>query len=311
MIESVDLRRLHVLRLVDQCGTVTGAASVLHLTPSAVSHQLRQLARETGVQLVEPDGRRVRLTAAGHALVTHADALHAGWEQARAELAAYADGSVGLLRLCGFPSAIIGLLVPATNELRSTHPGLTVSISEIETAQGPDAVLSGEADIAVVVLTAAIPSLDDARFEVQPLCEDPLDLLVPPDHRLAGRTAAKLADVAHDPWVLAAPDSCDLYGLAIAACTNAGFNPEVAHQIREYPAVAAVVSCGLGVSLVPRFAALPRYPPVVRVPLSDRPTPSRRLVAVIRRGSAAQPGIAAGLEALRTVGQQLPAISAS
>ncbi|MFB9837268.1 LysR family transcriptional regulator, partial [Actinoallomurus acaciae] len=83
MIESVDLRRLQVLRLVHRHGTVTAAADVLHLTPSAVSHQLRQLARETGVALLEPDGRRVRLTPAGRALVAHADALHAGWERAR------------------------------------------------------------------------------------------------------------------------------------------------------------------------------------------------------------------------------------
>ena len=69
MNSAVDLRRLHVLRMIDAHGTVTAAAAALHLTPSAVSHQMRQLAREVDVELVEPHGRGVRLTAAGRSLV--------------------------------------------------------------------------------------------------------------------------------------------------------------------------------------------------------------------------------------------------
>lgn len=301
MVGSVDLRRLHVLRLVDQTGTVTGAAAALHLTPSAVSHQIRQLAREVGVDLLEPDGRRVRLTSAGKTLVAHADALHARWEQAQAELAAHADGQVGLLRLCGFATAVSGLLVPAATRLAATAPGVTVSISEVETSQGFDAVLSGDADIAVVVLNGAVPSHDDARFELRSLCDDPLDLLVPGDHPLADRESAALTDLAHDPWVLAEPGSCDLYDLAMAAWRDAGLMPNVAHRVREYAAVASLVSCGFGVSLVPRFAQLPAHLDVVRVPLAGDQPPARHLVACLRRGSGEQPIIARGLAALHAV----------
>src|SRR4051812_17259538 len=58
----IDLRRLHMLRVVHQQGTVTAAAEVLHLTPSAVSHHMRELSRELKVPLLEPQGRRVKLT---------------------------------------------------------------------------------------------------------------------------------------------------------------------------------------------------------------------------------------------------------
>ncbi|NUP30244.1 MAG: LysR family transcriptional regulator, partial [Streptomycetaceae bacterium] len=61
---DLDLRKLRVLRELDERGTVAAVAEALHLTPSAVSQQLTALARETGVRLLEPAGRRVRLTGA-------------------------------------------------------------------------------------------------------------------------------------------------------------------------------------------------------------------------------------------------------
>lgn len=303
MIESVDLRRLQVLRLVHRHGTVTAAADVLHLTPSAVSHQLRQLARETGVALLEPDGRRVRLTPAGRALVAHADSLHAGWERARAELAAYADGSSAALRMCGFPSAIAGLLAPAAVRLRAADPGLAVRVAEEETAAGLDRLLAGETDIAVVVLDGATLPLDDAKFDRRPVLAEPFDLIVPAGHPLAGRDETALGDAADESWVLAAAGSCDLYELAVTACSAAGFTPRVAHHARDYAAVSALVACGLGVALIPRTAAVPARHAVARLPLRDAPT--RHILACVRLGSDRRSAIARGLAALEQAGREL------
>src|SRR4051794_19024325 len=107
----IDLRRLRVLRVLAEQGTVTAAARVLHLTPSAVSQQLRLLARELDVELLRHEGRRVRLTPAAHVLLEHADILFAQWERARAELSS-AD-EAGSLGLCGVSSVIAALLSPA------------------------------------------------------------------------------------------------------------------------------------------------------------------------------------------------------
>lgn len=307
MIESVDLRRLHVLRLVHRYGTVTAAADLLHLTPSAVSHQIRQLSRETGTPLLEPDGRRVRLTAAGRTLVGHADALHARWEEAQADLAAAGtDGSAGLVRLCGFPTAVAGLLAPAAQRLQATCPRLAVRISESETAGGFDLVLAGAADIAIVVPVPDGPPLDDAKFDQQPLLEEPVDLLAPPDHPLVSRDAVTLADAAREPWVLAAPGSCDFYQIAVTACTAAGFTPNVAHQAKDWASVCALVARGLGIALVPRLAQLPAGPGVVRLRLAGTPAPVRRILTCVRRGSGRRPVIRRGLETIQEVSRQLP-----
>jgi DNA-binding transcriptional LysR family regulator len=300
---EVDLRRLQVLRLVHRHGTVTAAAEVLRLTPSAVSHQLRQLAREIGVPLLEPDGRRVRLTAAGRSLVAHADALHAGWERARAELAAHADGSVSTLRMCGFPTAVSGLLAPAAARLRTAAPGLAVHLAEEETAAGLDLLLSGGTDIAVVVLDAATLPLDDAKFGRRTVLREPYDLVTPTGHPLAGRTGITLADARDEPWVLAAPGTCELYERVVGACSVAGFTPRVVHHARDHIAVSALVACGLGVALIPRTAAVPAQHAVTRTPLDDAPT--RDVIACVRLGAESRPAIATGLGAIEAIAGEL------
>ena len=66
-------RRLRVLAAIARHGTVTAAAEVCRLTPSAVSHQMQALARELDVALLEPVGRGVRLTPAAHTLLEHGE----------------------------------------------------------------------------------------------------------------------------------------------------------------------------------------------------------------------------------------------
>jgi DNA-binding transcriptional LysR family regulator len=297
----MDLRRVQVLRVVDQLGTVTAAARSLHLTPSAVSQQLRQLAHELDLPLLEPDGRRVRLTPAAHALLRHADDLAARWEHARGELQAGAAWTGGVLHLGGFPSSIDMLVAPAAEYLRTREPRLRVRLAEVETADAYERLLVGAVDIAIVVPNLGGPTADDPRFELEPLLDEPQDLLVPLGHPLAGCADARLEDAAHDPWVLAAPGSCDQYELAHLACAAAGFTPDVVHTVKEWAAVASVVARGFGVCLMPRLVRVPADLPIVRVPLRDVPVPRRRLLTCTRRGSRGQHTIALGIEALETV----------
>lgn len=309
MNDAVDLRRLHVLRLINAHGSVTAAATALHLTPSAVSHQMRQLAREVGIDLLEPHGRGVRLTAAGRSLVQHADALQAGWERAKADLAAHGEGPTGPVRLAGFSTAVAGLLAPAAAALRESRPQLQVQVHEVEgSMDGFELLLSGDADVAITVPLSEAPPLDDTRFDQQPLLTEPLDLLTSCDHPLATAVGATLADAAGEPWIVSGPGPCDLRPMTLAACSAAGFSPRIAHHGKTNGGLAALVGRGFGVTLMPRLASLPEDPPVARVPLAGDPPPSRRLLAAVRRGSEEQPHVALALDAIRTVAQSLPSV---
>ncbi|HEY1967798.1 MAG TPA: LysR family transcriptional regulator, partial [Pseudonocardia sp.] len=290
-------RRLQVLRIVDQLGTITAAAASLHLTPSAVSQQLRQLSHEMGIALLEPDGRRIRLTPAAHALLRHADDLAARWEQARGELNAYAGEAGGMLRLSGFGSLFRTLLIPASQRLRAVDPLLEVRILEVETADSFQRLLTGDVDIAVTLPMLDGPTADDPRFEQQPLQDVPHDLLVPRDHPLAGETDVPLERLAHECWILPEQGSCDQYDLVSVVCSTAGFTPRVAHNARDWAATFALVEAGYGVCIKPRTVPVEQGLAVVQVPLRA-PVPRRRLLTTTRRGSRGQRPIALGLDAL-------------
>jgi DNA-binding transcriptional LysR family regulator len=146
----IDLRRLHVLRAVAHYGTVTAAARALHVTPSAASQQIRQLARDLGVDLLEPQGRGVRLTPAAESLLAHADAIQARWEEAELDLRAGHGAPGGPLRVTGFPVAVSVLLAPMAARLRARHPRLSVRIREAGVPDSFDLLFEGEADLAVV-----------------------------------------------------------------------------------------------------------------------------------------------------------------
>ncbi|MFD7506182.1 LysR family transcriptional regulator [Streptomyces sp. NPDC059850] len=294
----IDLRRLHMLRMVHQQGTVTAAAEALHLTPSAVSHHMRELARELRVPLLEPQGRGVRLTPAALLLIGHADALLARWEEAQAELESYRAGMTGPLRIAGFTTAISGLVAPAAGRLRRSHPDLLVRVHECDTVESMDLLVAGEVDIAVVEPIEGGPQPDDARVEQSPLLEEPYLLLVPADHPLARAGSVRLEDAAAEDWIVAHPGTCDHAQRVRVLCAAAGFSPRIVHAATQWPAVWSLVGNGLGVSLIPRLAEGPAGQAVVRVPVASENMPTRRILTCLRRGSRQSPLIDLGMRTL-------------
>jgi molybdate transport repressor ModE-like protein len=291
----IDLRRLKVLRAVAHYGTITAAARAMHFTTSAASQQIRQLGRELGVVLLEPNGRNVRLTEAARTLLAHADAIEARWEQAEIDLRSAKDEPAGLLRLCSMPTAVSRLLAPVVAPLTARYPRLTVQIREVEQQQAFDLLFSGEADLAVIEVTPANPPLTDPRFDQRPLTDDVFDLVVPADDPRAAAEEVDLSDFARDDWIISSV-ACTCREHTLAACGAAGFTPNIAHDALEWNAIAHLVAHHLGVALVPRLAYLPPHLPVTRLRLTN--APSRKIMTCTRGGGFANPSIAAAHDAL-------------
>ncbi|GAA4242228.1 LysR family transcriptional regulator [Actinomadura meridiana] len=309
----IDLRRLHMLRLVHQYGTVTSAAEALHLTPSAVSHQLRELARELRVPLLEPQGRKVRLTPAAYLLIEHADGLLAKWEETLADLESHRAGVTGPLRMCGFTTAVGGLVAPAAGALLREDPSLTIEVRECDTDVAVGLLAAGEVDIAVIEPTPDAPPPGDPRFDREPLLEEALDLIVPAGHPLAVRAGllwgddpprppegpgVRLEDAAEEAWISVMPEVCAHHQQVMTYCAAAGFTPRIAHKATTWSVIWALVANGLGVSLVPRLAGGPSDQPVVRIPLTGDGVPKRRVLTCVRRGSREHPLIVRAMRAL-------------
>lgn len=295
----IDLRRLRVLRAVSHYGTITAAAKALHFTTSAASQQIRQLGRELDITLLEPHGRKIRLTPAAQRLLEHADAIEARWEQAEIDLRTARDEPAGLLRVCGIPTAVAMLLAPAVAPLRAKYPRLSVHIAEAERQAGYDMLFDGSVDLAVLESTPDNPPAGDPRFDQRPLVDDVFDLVLPTDHPLAAEEKVWLAEAAGEDWILPAVE-CTCRQHTLSACGAAGFTPNVAHNALEWNTIANLIANGLGVGLAPRLAYLPPHLPITRIPLAGG-APSRKLLTCTRAGGREHPAVAAALTELTAV----------
>ncbi|MFD6184807.1 LysR family transcriptional regulator [Streptomyces goshikiensis] len=289
-----DIKKLRILRTLAEQGTVTATAEALHLTPSAVSQQLTNLARQLGVPLLEAQGRRVRLTDAAHLVLRHAEAVFAQLERADSELAGYLAGEAGEVRVGAFSTAVPALVVPAAAALRLTHPGVEIRVRETEAAESYELLSAGAVDLALS-LAAHAPPARDPRFTRIPLLADPLDVALPPEHPLARSPRLRLADLSGEPWIYGG--SGPWSEITRSACEAAGFVPEQAHSAAGWSAILALVEAGMGVALIPRMAAGRATGVTVRDLGRDRPV--RHVIAATRRGADTAPAVARVLDALR------------
>src|SRR3954452_17077599 len=117
----MEARRLKLLLELSRLGSMRAVADELGYTTSSVSQQLAVLAQEAGAALIEPDGRRVRLTPTGQRLADHAVTILAAVEAARLDLDPTADPK-GTVRVAGFATAMRRSLLPLVDQLRSRHP---------------------------------------------------------------------------------------------------------------------------------------------------------------------------------------------
>ena len=273
----IDVRKLEILRELDRCGTIAATAAAVHLTPSAVSQQLASLSREAGTPMLEPDGRRVRLTEAAQLLLSHAHQIFTHLEHAESDLAAFRRGDAGTVRLGTFSSAVKAIAVPVISDL-ATRSRLRVEIREVEPEDSIDALLSRTVDVSLTLASSELlPGEDDRRLHTEHLLDDVEDVALPFDHPLADRAEIELADLADADWILARP-GVPCWRLALEACERAGFVPRGRHYADEFVGVVGLVAAGHGVSLLPRLAQ-PEFvnePIVLRPVVGDQPGPPDR-----------------------------------
>ncbi len=287
--------RLQLLREVGRRGTIRAAADALSITPSAVSQQLRILEAEAGVTLLEPAGRRIRLTDAGQMLVRHADSITAAIDAAEAELAASRDEITGTLRIAAFPTAARAILPGAIAQLGLDHPRLNVTLRDLEAAESLSALRLDEVDLAIVDIYDDATKIAEPTIELVELGADPLYLAMPGAPSAAAGAVA-LRDLADHPWIMDTETS-NIRGAVERACARAGFEPKVRSACRDYSVIIALVEAGLGVAILPGLALRDRRVRARIAPL--RPAMTRRVLLAVKPGRRAHPAIAATLEALR------------
>ena len=148
MIYLVDPRRLELLLELSRLGSMREVGEAMQVTTSTVSQQIAALAREAGTPLIEPDGRRVRLTPAGRRLAGHAVTILAAVEAARRDLDPEAPPA-GTVRVAAFASAFRQVLLPVARMLAGRQPEVRLHLLEQEPDEALGLLAADEVDLAL------------------------------------------------------------------------------------------------------------------------------------------------------------------
>ncbi len=289
----MDARRLHLLLELSRLGSMREVADTHGLTTSTVSQQIAALAREVGTPLVEPEGRRVRLTPAGRRLADHAVTILAAVDAARLDLDPDAEPA-GLVRVGGFATAIRASLLPVVAALEQSHPQVAVVISEFEPLEAFTLLEDDDLDLALTYDYNLAPAAPGATLALVPLWTSRWGLAVPESEATSG--TADLARASERPWIVNSRNTADHDAARTLGKLN-GFAPRISHRIDSLDLVEELILAGHGVGLLPLDR--PVRTGVRVLPLGE-PDVLLTAYAVTRRGRESWPPLRLLLDHLTT-----------
>ena len=277
----MELRQLRYFVAIAEEGSFSRAAIRLHVSQPPLSTQIRSLEEELGAPLLARTNRGVSLTASGQVFYEEVRAILGRLENARARALQADRGDVGMLSV-GFVSiADYGILPPALKSFRSQFPLAEVQLHELTT----DAQIR-ELRAARLDLGFGLAPVEEPDLEFTSILREALVLAAPSDHPAATGDTIDLRSLAKDSFIVPPRDIAPgLYDLTISRCRSAGFAPRIVQNARQMQTVIGLVSCGMGLALVPSSVRNLKRTGVRYLQLRGRP--SRIELGILRRRESA------------------------
>lgn len=241
----MSVTKYQVFLTVAACGGFTKAAEELHFTQSGVSHTIAALENELGVPLFVRNRGGVTLTADGRTLLPYIQAL---WDDANRleQKAADLQGlETGLVRVATFNSVSVQWLPYMLKSFREKYPHIDFELLPcVENNQLETAVLTGQADCCFLSLPSASP-LDSWLLH-----RDQWKVIVPYGHPMAGRDPFPAENLATEPFILLQEKSDHEVA---SVFDRLGIRPNIQYILRDDLSILAMVSNGLGISIMPEL----------------------------------------------------------
>jgi DNA-binding transcriptional LysR family regulator len=247
----MELRHLRYFVAVAEERHFGRAAERLRMAQPPLSQQIKAFETELGARLFERNRRKVELTAAGTALLEEArDILARAGEMGRLARAA-AAGEAGRLDIAFTGSVPFNDVMPSIlGAFRRRYPDVRISLREMSTGSQIEALAEGRLDIGFArPADSNLPPGVVARR----ILREPLMLVLPSDHPLAGRSRLSMAEVAGEGLVMNPRHiGTGLYDKITQLCGRAGHTPRIAVEAHQMSTMISLVGAGLGLAVVPQ-----------------------------------------------------------
>ncbi|MBV7535377.1 LysR family transcriptional regulator [Duganella sp. sic0402] len=297
-----DLTDLQLFIHIAESGSITAGAQLAHLALASASARIRGMEEALNVPLLQRGRRGTEPTEAGRTLLQHARTIIRQTENMHADLAQFATGLKGQVRLLCNTSAITEFLPEALAAFLKSHPQLSINLEERMSREIVQAVADGAADIGVIS-----DAVDHAGLQTFPFRDDALVLAMARGHPLAqqlkGRRRIAFAQALdHDFIGLAGDSAFQQNATEQAARLGRRFRCKI--RLLSFEAVARMAASGAGLAILPATAARRSPEPLRLVALSDAWADRKLLVCV--RDAEALPGYARELLAALIVDRRRP-----
>ena len=256
------------------------AAARLNISQPPFSRQIRQLEDELGVQLFRRTRRQVEMTEAGHMFVVQARQILADTEEAK-HLMIEARQSATTQLSVGFPRSYSGIVVEILRTFGARYQNVRIALRSLSTSDQLRALRSGELQVAFLRLP-----IFDSALKIEVIAREPLIVAMPECNKLASRRRVRLQALANETYIMFPREmNPGHYDFLLDVCKNAGFAARIAPEADNTYTSLALVSAGLGVSLVPASARQLGWKGVVFKDL-EPPVPWTEMAVAYNRESA-------------------------
>lgn len=291
----LELRHLRSLRAIHDQGGLARAAEVLNLTQSALSHQIKALEEQAGVELFLRKTKPLRLSAAGMRLLRTAEQVLPLIDAAEAEFRAVEQGRAGRLHVAMECHHCFDWLLPVLDQFRRSWPEVDLDIRSSLALKALPALSRGQVDM---VISSDPDKLDGITY--QPLFDYAPTMIVAASHPLAAKGYAEPSDLA-DQTLITYPMERSRLDVFSQFLDPAGIEPAHIRQVEQTAVALMLIASGRGVAVMPDWVlrAQTGNSELALLPLGKKGT-LRRLYAALRTEDLHQPYMSHFLRLART-----------
>ncbi|KRI52421.1 LysR family transcriptional regulator [Acinetobacter pittii] len=286
--------QLEIFVLIAELKSFTATAEKLGISQSAVSHALKSLEQQWGINLISRTQSDIELTTTGQQLLTHVKELLSISDTLEKEVAAIHGLNEGTLRIGSFgASSSIYLLPEILETFRQRYPKIEIYIDEGEDKEVAQWLLERRIEVGFLIMP-------DERFDTFPLIEDRFVALIPNQFPLAQQLYIDPAQLENCPFIMTMAGSRYQVELILK---NFNVKPDIKFYVSQILSIVSMVHNQLGISIVSDMVItkelLSLYPNVVKRPF--KPNLKRSIGLAVKNKKHMSPAVKAFIEVAQSV----------
>ncbi|EGR0521759.1 LysR family transcriptional regulator [Vibrio cholerae] len=269
----MNLKQIRYFCEIVKVGSAAQAAKNLYVAPTAISMQISQLETELGGQLFDRTTRPMELTDLGNFFYPRATDILANTKQLEREAKEIVAGQHGWLGVGFIRSALFSFLPSAIRAFRTEHPEVKLNLVEELSDYQPESIRCGKFHVGISRFIG--PPVVPEEFSYRELMQDSFVAAIPINHHLASRTSLSLRELCNEEFIAYPKDPLSVFSEQLLSLFRENeLKPRVAYEAVEINTAIALVSAGLGCTLVGKSISSHQSNDVVFIPVDDLKTKS-------------------------------------